>query len=148
MEHMERRKVLIQYFLFGSENYALTRAAVLLGESLEIIFDGAACEGTLYVGKNEVKVREGKCRFPVSFLCEGENCLIYMQKNGNEIKRFTLEPLHKWGDMAGVKPLEGDRVSLSLLAHIRYLKGALSEMQERVARLETCCLGSPLLDIT
>ena len=139
---------MIQYFLFGSESYALTRAAVLLKETLEIALDGAAEDGELYVGKNKVKVKGGRCRFPASFLCEGENHLIYMQKNGNEIKRFTLEPLHKWGEMVGVKPLEGDKVSLSLMAHIRYLKGALSEMQERVARLEACCLGSPLLDIT
>lgn len=136
---------MIQYFLFGNESYALTRTAVLLGDALEITFDGADKDGILMIGKNEVKVKDGRCHFPASFLCEGENCLRYFEKNGNEMKRFTLEPLHKWGEMAGVKPLEGEKVSLSLLAHIRYLKGALSDMEKRVARVEACCFASPLV---
>ena len=136
---------MIQYFLFGNESYALTRTAVLLGDALEITFDGADKDGLLMIGKNEVKVKGGKCRFPASFLREGENCLQYLVKNGNEIKRFALEPLHKWGDMAGVKPLEGEKISLSLLAHIRYLRGALADMEKRVARVEACCFASPLV---
>ena len=136
---------MIQYFLFGNESYALTRTAVLLGEALEICFDGAAADGILMIGKNGVKVKGGKCRFPASFLNEGENLLHYTEQNGTSVKRFALEPLYRCGDMAGVKALEADKVSLSLLAHIRYLRGALADMEKRVARVEACCFASPLV---
>ena len=139
---------MIQYFLFENENYALTRTAVMLGETLEISLDGAAEEGTLTVGKNEVKVKDGKCHFPGAFLCEGENRLYYTERNGTKVKRFALESLYRCGEMAGVKALEGDKVSLSLFAHIRYLRGALAEMEKKVARIETCCFASPLIEIT
>lgn len=139
---------MIQYFLFGNESYALTRTAVLLGDALEICFDGIDSDGILMIGKNEVKVKDGKCSFPASFLNEGENLLHYTAQNGTTCKRFVLEPLYRCGDMAGVKALQTDKVSLSLLAHIRYLRNALSEMEKKVARIESCCFASPLFETT
>lgn len=137
---------MIQYFLFGKENYALTRHAVLLGSRLEIVLDGAAEAGELLVGSYRLPVRGGRCAFPASYLSEGENCLIYSEGKGREMKRFALEPLHRWGEMAGVKPLDADKTALSLLAHIRYLKGALAHMEARVKKLEACCFAAPLFE--
>ena len=137
---------MIQYFLFAEESYALTRTAVLLGKTCRIRFDGAAEEGTLWVGDREVRVHKGTCSFPSAYLHEGENRLVYVQQNGQSTERFPLESLHRWGDVAGVKDLPNDKLSLALLAHVRFLRQMLCAMEKRVKDLENCCYAAPLFE--
>ena len=137
---------MIQYFLFENEGYALTRAAVLAGKSLSVSFDGAEETGALFVGEKEIKVRFGQCKIPVSYLAEGENRLLYVEQNGANTKRYTLESLYKCADVLGVKALASDQVSLALLASVRFLQKSLCQMDERVKKLEKCCFASPLFE--
>ena len=129
------------YLTQRGEGYALCREAEAASDGVWHIriCGGEGC-GMLHVNGLPRPVRGGRVSLAAEWLREGENALVYTEKN----LRYTLEPVRRAGDVICLTPPDPEVLYLRLAEQHQRLAALLTQAEERLAALEKQAAGFPL----